>query len=136
MTKAAFACWDNRIAPVFDTARKIHLVEVESGRIAAESSEPLRDDLPVQRAFHLAELGVDTLVCGAISKPLHEMIASHGIQVIPFVAGDLVEIILAWRAGALCGDAFTMPGCCGRGGRRFRGRGRGRGVERRRNSQG
>lgn len=128
MDKAAFACCDDRIAPVFDTARRIRLVEADSRRIAAESEEPLGEEMPARRAMRLAELGVGTLVCGAISKPLYEMVVSHGIRVIPFVAGDLKEIVRAWLAGALRGDAFAMPGCCGRGGRRFCGRGRGRGF--------
>ncbi|HOE27212.1 MAG TPA: NifB/NifX family molybdenum-iron cluster-binding protein [bacterium] len=130
MSKAAFACWDNRIAPVFDTAREIRLVETDGGEIAAESREHLGEGLPAQRALRLAELGVDTLVCGAISRPLHEMIVSSGIRVFPFIAGDLKEIIRAWRADALRSDAFAMPGCCGRVGWRGRGRGRRGGCRR------
>jgi hypothetical protein len=33
MTKAAFATWNNRIAPVFDVTRSIQLVETEAGQI-------------------------------------------------------------------------------------------------------
>lgn len=116
--KTAFAYWDNRIAPVFDIARQIHVVEAESGRIVAETGEALADDLPVQKVIRLAELGVGTLVCGAISRPLHAMVAAYGIQVIPFVAGDLSEVIQAWLSGNLERDTFAMPGCCGRGRRR------------------
>jgi len=119
--KTAFAYWDNRIAPVFDIARQIHVVEAESGRIVAETGEALADDLPVQKVIRLAELGVGTLVCGAISRPLHAMVAAYGIQVIPFVAGDLSEVIQAWLSGNLERDTFAMPGCCGRGRRRRRG---------------
>jgi len=114
MMKAAFAYWDERIAPVFDTARRIHVVEAEAGQIAGESQEAMQDDVPVQKALRLAELGVGVLVCGAISKPLHELILGHGIQVIPFVAGDLSEVVNAWLSGNLSRDAFAMPGCCGR----------------------
>jgi len=119
MMKAAFAHWDNRIAPVFDTGRQIHVVEAESGRIVAETEEVLSQDLPVQKVLRLAELGVGTLVCGAISRPLHEMVSAYGIQVTPFVAGALREVIQAWLKGGLAGDSFAMPGCCGRGRRRF-----------------
>ncbi len=119
--KAAFACWDNRIAPVFDTARRIHTIEVESERIVREGKETLPDDQPVQKALRLAELGVGTLVCGAISRQLHSMVSAHGIRVIPFVAGELDEIVKAWLGGNLRGDSFAMPGCRGRGPRRFRG---------------
>ena len=115
MMKTAFAHWDDRIAPVFDIARRIHVVEADSGRIVAEAGEVLADDLPVQKAHRLVELGVGTLVCGAISRPFHEMVAANGIQVIPFVAGDLNDVIQAWLSGNLESDTFVMPGCSGRG---------------------
>jgi predicted Fe-Mo cluster-binding NifX family protein len=109
--KAAFAVWDSRIAPVFDVARQIHIVEAESGRIVGEAQEDLADDMPAQKARRLAELGVDTLVCGAISRPMQVMVAAYGIRVIPFVTGDLREVIRAWLSGRIEDDLFTMPGC-------------------------
>ena len=115
MTITAFAHWDDRIAPVFDIARRIHVVETDEGRIVAETGEVLADGLPTQKAHRLVELGVGTLVCGAISRPFHEMVAAYGIRVIPFVAGDLSEVIQAWLSGNLERDAFAMPGCSGRG---------------------
>jgi predicted Fe-Mo cluster-binding NifX family protein len=115
MMKTAFAHWDHRIAPVFDIARQIHVVEADSGNIVAETGESLVDDLPVQKARRLVELGVGTLVCGAISRSFQERIAALGIQVIPFVAGDLGEVIQAWLGGNLESDTFAMPGCRGRG---------------------
>ncbi|MBU0966219.1 MAG: NifB/NifX family molybdenum-iron cluster-binding protein [Proteobacteria bacterium] len=111
MRKAAFAYWDNRLAPVFDSARQLYLVEVDTRGIALETQEMLPDDQPAQKALRLAELTVDTLVCGAISRSLHEMVSAYGIRVIPFVAGELREIILAWQSGNLQEDAFAMPGC-------------------------
>jgi predicted Fe-Mo cluster-binding NifX family protein len=113
--KAAFAYLDKRIAPVFDTARRIHVAEIEAGRIVAEREEALADDMPVRKALRLAELGVETLVCGAITRPLHAIVASYGIRVIPFVAGDLGEVIQAWLRGGLEVEDFAMPGCRGRG---------------------
>lgn len=115
MMKTAFAYWDDRIAPVFDTARRIHIVEADSGQIVAETGEVLADVLPVKKAHRLVELGVGTLVCGAISRSFQERIAAYGIQVIPFVAGDLSEVIQAWLSGNLESDTFVMPGCSGRG---------------------
>ena len=115
MMKTAFAYWDDRIAPVFDIARRIRVVESESGRIVAESGEVLADDLPVQKAHRLVELGVGTLVCGAISRSFQERIAAYGIRVIPFIAGDLSDVIQAWIGGNLESDTFVMPGCYGSG---------------------
>ncbi len=123
--KAAFAHWDGRIAPVFDTAGRVRIIEVQAGRIVGEAHETLPEDAPAQKALRLAGLEIDTLVCGAISRTLYGMITAYGIQVIPFVAGDLGEVVAAWQAGTLEHDAFAMPGCCGRGRRWFGGRNQG-----------
>ena len=117
--KTAFAYWDNRIAPVFDIARRIHVVETDSGQIVNETEVSLAEDQTVQKAGSLVELGVGTLVCGAISKPLHDMIVAYGIKIIPFVAGDLHKVIEAWLQNDLERDDFAMPGCCRR--RKFHG---------------
>ncbi len=109
--KFAFAVWNNRIAPVFDAARQVHFVETEQGRIISEREEFLPDDFPVQKAIRLKELGVTILVCGAISRPLHEIITTYGIHIIPFVAGNLYEVIQACIDDCFDGDAFAMPGC-------------------------
>lgn len=119
--KIAFANWDNRIAPVFDTVRQLHVVDIESGEIVNEVQETLSEDLPVRKILRLREMGIGTLVCGAISRPIHGLVVANGIHVVPFVAGDLNEVIQAWISGNLEADIFAMPGYCGRRGQRFRG---------------
>lgn len=119
--KTAFAAWENRIAPVFDVAGQIHIVETGVGQSIRETQVSFADNLPVQRALRLAELGVSTLVCGAISRPMHEMVAAYGIHVVPFVAGDLREVIRAWLRDGLQRDSFAMPGCWRRDRRGARG---------------
>lgn len=112
--KAAFSVWDNRIAPVFDVARQMLLVESKSGRIVSETEEAFPDDFPLRKAIRLAELGIDILICGALSRPLRETIAAYGIRVIPFVAGELGDVKCAWLSGGEDIRRFVMPGCCGR----------------------
>jgi len=119
--KAAFASWNNRIAPVFDVTRQVRVVESRSGRAVGAAQEAQLDGPPLARALCLAELGIGTLVCGAISRPLRDLVASQGIRVIPFVAGDVDEVIRAWLSDGLVGDAFAMPGCCRHRRHRFHG---------------
>ncbi|MEA5097005.1 MAG: hypothetical protein VB032_00510, partial [Burkholderiaceae bacterium] len=78
---------------------------------------------PLKNVARLTELEVGTLICGAISRPVQEMLKAREIRVIPFVAGKLFDVLDAWRAGEINGDLYAMPGCCGRG----LGRGMGRG---------
>ncbi len=111
--KTAFSCWGERIAPVFDTAREILVAEAADGRILSRNRETLPETPPVAKAIRLAELGIGGLVCGAISRPLHALVISYGIRVVPFVSGDLDEMALAWAAGKLRPETFAMPGCRG-----------------------
>jgi predicted Fe-Mo cluster-binding NifX family protein len=113
-TRVAFAVWNHRIAPVFDVARQIYLVVAESGRILSHTEEKLPGDGGSGNVLRLTELGVDTLVCGAISRSMQVMVASYGIRTIPFVAGDLRQIIDGWLSGELERKLFAMPGFCSR----------------------
>lgn len=112
--KAAFSFWKGRIAPVFDVARHVLIVEVESGRIIREVEKDLPQNNPGRKIKRLAGIGIDTLVCGAISRFMHELITSHGINVISFVSGDLREVIRAWGQDKIDEADFAMPGCCRR----------------------
>lgn len=121
MNKVAFAYWGNRIAPVFDIARQIKIIDVESGRIVGESEETFPHSLPSHKAVRLAELGISTLVCGAVSGPVLGLVEAYGIRVIPFIAGDVSEVIDAWMNGRINDNVFSMPGCGVRKKRRRRG---------------
>lgn len=123
--KLALAVWNGRVSPVFDAAGHLLVLEAEGDRIVRRREEDLAADEPHHKAARLAELGVETLICGAVSRPLAEMIAARGVRLIPFVAGGTDEVVAAFLAGALPAPDLTMPGCCGRR-MRFRG-GRGGG---------
>ena len=115
VTKAAFAVWDERIAPVFDVARHVRVLEADGGRILRSETAGVPAGSAPGKAEWLASRGIAVLVCGAISRLLHGTIAARGIEVIPFIAGDVREIEQAWLAGALREETFAMPGCRRRG---------------------
>ncbi|MDA8138846.1 MAG: hypothetical protein M0036_09350 [Desulfobacteraceae bacterium] len=108
--KAAFATWGDRIAPLFDAARQIQIVQMDSGRIVCQSCDQFIVETPPQKVLHLAELGIDVVVCGAITKPLHAMLCAQGLRVISFVSGDLKEVIQALRSGKISDICYAMPG--------------------------
>jgi predicted Fe-Mo cluster-binding NifX family protein len=138
--RVAFAAWNDRIAPLFDVTRRLHVVDTAGRKVVRESEEYFEETALVARAARLAALGVDTLVCGAISRAQEALIEAYGLAVVPFVKGDLEDVVDAWRTDQLGRPAFSMPGCGG--GRRHRlragrawgpgARGWGRGAMRRR----
>ena len=120
--RTAFPYWQSRLAPVFDTARQILLTDSDSEVITHQWQEVLPGHEPALKILRLVEMEVDTLICGAISRPLRQMAAAHGIIVIPFVAGELGDILRSWTAGRLEAETFAMPGCGKDRRRRLRGR--------------
>ena len=112
--KTAISIFDARIAPVFDTAREICLVERSASGAPTKTFCRFDDgDLQAKVAW-LVACGVQTLICGAVSQPLQHALAAAGIDVVSFVCGELDDVIAAQAANTLSKPAFAMPGCCGR----------------------
>ncbi len=118
--RVALTIWQGRISPVFDTARSMIVADIEEARLLSQRNETFGDDSAQEKIGRLHALGVDVLVCGAVSRPLADLAVSRGIRLLPFVSGELGEVLTAVIAGRMPDAAFAMPGC-GRGcGRRFR----------------
>jgi predicted Fe-Mo cluster-binding NifX family protein len=118
--------WNGRVSPVLDAAERLVVVDTDgSGNRAREVVALEARRLPL-RAARLSRLGLDLLVCGAVSRPLHELLTAAGVRVEPWVAGELDEVLHAAESGNLDLPRYRMPGCCGgrrRGRRRARDRG-------------
>jgi predicted Fe-Mo cluster-binding NifX family protein len=119
--RIALPVWDGRVSPVFDTAGTLLVVDVEGARETMRSGLPLGEAGIPERARRMADLGAAVLICGAISREMMSALASQGIRVLPFIRGNVDEVIGAYLSGALCERSFPprfcMPGC-----RRGRGR--------------
>lgn len=126
--KVAMPIWQGRISPVMDSATRLLIVEYDCDRETNRTEESIAGRNMLHVAHHLAELGIDTLICGAISHPLLSLFAAQRISVVPWLTGPTEEILAAFRANRLENRRFLMPGCRAR----FRGcpRGRGRGAQR------
>jgi len=119
MMKVALPHWQGRVSPVLDVAGKLLVIEVERGKEASRIERKLLFQDPFSRAREISGLGVEVLICGAVSWPLEMALSSAGVVVIPHTCGPIDEIVRAFLSGGFTDDSFLMPGCCGRG-RRFR----------------
>jgi len=73
---------------------------------------------PLERLQVLLAKGVNTLICGALSADLQNRATQLGLKVIPGVAGNIDEVLMAYRQNRLDQPEFWLPGC--RGPRRYR----------------
>ncbi len=111
--------WQGRISPVFDVCREALILGIEDGCVVSRTQASIDTPNALFKIARLRELGVNTLICGAISEPLRQELTGQGLQVIAFVAGDIEEVTRAFIAGRLPAPSLSMPGC-GRWGRHCR----------------
>ncbi len=107
-----------RVAPVLDWCSKI-LIFPEQG----EDLQSYREiDVMEKNIFKvmqiLREQGIKTLICGALSPETLNYAESIGLQIIHGVAGDIAEILQAYREQKLDQPRYWLPGC--RGQRRYK----------------
>lgn len=109
--KAAFTEWHGRVAPVFDVAQTVLMVETERSGSTTERVVGLPAGFPSVKVAYLADQGVEVLVCGAISRAVRMMAAADNILVHPFVSGDIRDVVDAWMHDRLDEVRYSMPGC-------------------------
>jgi len=109
--KIALPVWQNRISPVFDFAHALIIVEIETHGVRSKRHLPVDPHSPpFSQAANLSSLGVETLICGAVSQMLEDMITSYGIRVISAVSGDIDEVLQAHLKGTLSTAKYRIPG--------------------------
>jgi predicted Fe-Mo cluster-binding NifX family protein len=108
--KIAIPIWNGCVSSVFDFSRSLLLVDVEGNTESKRSEMPLPAQSIPEKANQLRTLGVDLLICGAISRPLASLIVSSGIRVLPYVAGRVDEILEAYFSDKLLQPQFALPG--------------------------
>ena len=123
--KLALTVWNERIAPVFDSAGSAVILETRDGVRGRSETLDLDTRDPDKKARTLQELGVQELICGAISREAEATVRNHGITVHSFIAGDVETVIRAWGRNELQQEEFSMPGCACARRRRARNRCRG-----------
>ena len=109
--RLAVPSFQNRVSPVFDTCQQVLVFEADGdGRMKAVPVDLSRVG-SLKRAERLRELDVDVLLCGGITQDQAQRIQAAGIRIVPWLAGDVAEIVEAFRSGQLEQPRFAMRGC-------------------------
>ena len=107
--KIAIPVWNDCISSTFDFAHRLLLVDIENDSETNRSEISLSAESIPQKANKLKSFGVDVLICGAISRSLASLIATSGIELLPYVLGPVDEILKAYLTGQLGQSKFAMP---------------------------
>jgi len=108
--KIAIPEHQGRIAPVFDTCRRIlvfaHVADSEEIVAQEDWSVVSRQG----RVTRLKELSVDVLLCGAISCGIEDQIHGQGISLVAWLAGEVATILKVYREDRAMNPEYAMPG--------------------------
>ena len=89
----AIPVFQDRISPLLDEARKFILFEVSDGEITQKIAVTLDLSTCLMRIARLKELGVMTIVSGAVSGRVSDIIIECGIRHYPWNNGDVNEVM-------------------------------------------
>ena len=110
-TRVAIPIWSDRLCTVFDFANHLLIVDLEGGKVLKRNEYALGNMPPLILANRLLNLNVRVLICGAVSRPLASLVSNYGIKIIPFICGDIEEVLHAYITGSLADQRFYLPGC-------------------------
>ena len=99
--KVAVTTYEGRISPVYGVAKEALLVVFEDRREVCRERHALTGDPPTRQVRRLADLGVDTLICGGITTSQVELLHAAGIRVVDQVAGPVEQVIQEYINGTL-----------------------------------
>ncbi len=109
--KVAITTWEDRISPVFDASQMLMVVEIENGVVTHRHLERFDSAMPARLVDRLREIDVSVLICGAITVLPARVIEAAGIQLIPFIAGNIDDVLASYARDVSTLPAFLMPGC-------------------------
>jgi len=126
----AIPVWDERVSTTLDFARRLLVVGTDGGREVSRKEVTLAEEPFTRKARRIRDLGVEVVLCGAVSRALARAIIQTGVRIIPFVSGGVDEVLGGYLCGVLYEPRFMQPGCCPGARRRWRHRCGGRGQQR------
>ena len=109
--RIAIPVWDDKISPVLDTASKLLVVELKDRKESSRFEIYLDEQELSRRCVRIKGMDIETLICGAVSRPFWSMLEGFGINIIQGISGHPEEVLKAYLNGNLFHSGFLMPGC-------------------------
>jgi predicted Fe-Mo cluster-binding NifX family protein len=99
-----------RVSPLLDTARRLVFFDVTGGAAVRCGGSDELDGTAESCLAAVREAGAAAVVCGAISGYAHNLLLSNGIEVLPWMCGDVDAVASAHARDELAGTAWAAPG--------------------------
>ncbi len=102
--------WEGKVSPLLDTASRLLVCQVQGDSETSRFETFLESRDLTGKCSRINALGIDKLICGAVSRPFQVMLTASGVDLIPWISGDSEAVLAAYRNGRLNDPRFLMPG--------------------------
>ena len=109
--RIAIPVWEGKVSPVFDTAIRLLVVDVNKQKEESRFLYYIDENHLMQKCQRIRKLDLDTLICGAVSQTFLKMLLASGLEVIQEISGPVEEVLDAYLRGNVFQPRFLMPGC-------------------------
>ena len=110
INRVAIPVFQSRVSPVFDSCRRVLLVDLAQNREIRRTEITCQDLSVYDRVKLLNESGVTLVICAGISQSFHDQLVAAEISTIPGIVGQVDEVLAAFRCDRLDNSCFCMPG--------------------------
>jgi len=108
--RTAVPVFMGRISPVLDACTQLILLDPDGKQAAARSRICIAGVSIIERAGWIRQHGIRVIICGAVSDFFYTLLKEAGVELICGIAGNIDDVIDAYRKGALAEPRFRMPG--------------------------
>lgn len=109
--RIAIPVWGEKVSPLLDAASRLLIVETDQMGEIARFQMALDDGEPNRKASRIREMGVDVLICGAVSDSVSRALTAAGIRIISDISGRAGEVVDSFLRGSTFDSRLLMPGC-------------------------
>jgi len=103
----------DRVSPLMDVSNRYMIYETEDGKIKQRLDISLNADGESQRVEKLKEIGVNTIICGAVSGYVAHIVGEKGMRLLSMIYGPIDEIIEHYLKNSLGTYCSGSGGCKG-----------------------
>lgn len=108
--RIALPIWEDKISPVMDTASRLLVIERSKQEKCTRYETTFHARHIAHKTRIIVGLGVEILICGAISRSFENMLSAAGVRVVYGLSGPVEAVMDAYFEGSLDPARFLMPG--------------------------
>jgi len=109
--RIAIPVWEDKVSPVFDTALKLLVVELDNQKEISRLAYHIGEEDLLWKCRRIKELSPQVVICGAVSHLFLNMLKAADLDVVEHISGRVEDVLDAYLKGDILNSRFLMPGC-------------------------